>query len=84
MISIGGPFEELEWKLGSKDSEGSEARRRFDVRLCEVDRRTDRANERKLGRGRMSCLLREEITNGKGWTVLLETGAWSGLRIRWG
>lgn len=49
MISIRGPFDELEWKLGSKDSEGSEARRRFDVRLCEVDRWTDRANERKFG-----------------------------------
>lgn len=49
MISIRGPFDKLEWKLGSKDSEGSEARRRFDVRLCEVDRWTDRANERKLG-----------------------------------
>lgn len=52
MISIRGPFDELEWKLGSKDSEGrrrGEARRRFDVRLCEVDRWTDRANERKLG-----------------------------------
>lgn len=29
-------------------------------------------------------LLREKITNGEGWTGLLETGAWSGLRMRQG
>lgn len=68
--------------MGARRIARAVKRERFDVRLCEVDRRTDRANERKLGR--MSCLLREEISNGEGWTVLLETGAWSGLRIRWG
>lgn len=29
-------------------------------------------------------LLREKITNGEGWTGLLETGAWSGLCMRQG
>lgn len=66
--------------MGARRIARAVKRERFDVRLCEVDRRTDRANERKLGR--MSYLLREEISNGEGWTVLLETDAWSGLRIR--
>lgn len=29
-----------------------------------------------------ACLLRETILNEEGWTGLLETGAWSGLRMR--
>lgn len=82
VISIGGSIPtSSEWKL-SKDS--SEARRRFDVRLCEVDRRMDRANERKLGRegrGRRVCYVKR-LRMEKGGRLLLETGAWSGLRTR--
>lgn len=73
--------DELRMKA-SKDS--SEARRRFDVRLCEVDRRMDRANERKLGRegrGRRVCYVKR-LRMEKGGRLLLETGAWSGLRTR--
>lgn len=59
-------FDEVEWKITERFERAAKTAKkgRFDVGLCEVDRRADRANERKLGGRWVSYVKRLRMEKG--------------------